>query len=525
MPKPDEARSFQVRNEIMSTSETVRFNLFGGFVAIVDGNEVTFPERDFFSYLKLLLLSGKTSLELSEAFSSVPVAKRVRDVLDLGNSAPGLISKGGRYAFKEKTGLILKYREGYGLVLRGADSESDVREFERIWDERSDKSEQDLQHALDIYGSGIDLGTWIKDSIVVESREWIKTRLHLLQEHRNDIKAELDSRLDSEELDRGETGSNAMSGVPQGWSDEEETHHETSGLSDRPDELKAGDTSSAPLREPLRQDAPTEDLAEVPSSQDPGVIDDASPGEAASEERVVKLLVESSGHPSGSDSEKSSSKSQSGAGGSGPPPTRRNVTALGVVVAASIVLLVFAVGYLIAAASNRQEGPPVSELGRIGPTSAPETGKGGSSSGKKASDEEQPIVRAPETSVALETLFLKQLGSMGTVAEDKDVVIGRQLFSNYTHPEQYGEEAAPAYKLDGDYTTLKCVVGVPDEEVQYFESDARQVLFEGDGKVLKRVSVKPGSPIPVTVSVEGIKVIIITFRSPVVIASPRVHRQ
>ena len=524
----------------MSTSGTVRFNLFGGFVAIVDGSEVTFPERDFYSYLKLLLLSGKTRLEPREAFSSVPVSKRVRDVLDLGNSAPGLIRKGGRYAFEEKTGLSLKYREGYGLELRGADSQSDVREFERIWKVRSDKSEQDLQYALDIYGSGIDLDNWIKDWIIVECQEWIKTRLHVLQERRNDIKAELDSKRERRISEPG----SSMEGVSQGCSDEEGSRHETSGFGDTSPEFSQDRIGSAALGEAMCELSPEKASSKLapeeahPSAETPRVGADMSETNNA-EPLDPSLSGQETENKDGTKMETKTSDPQpdlSSSSGSRPVgkssfPERkgkRTVTNLGIVVAVGLVLVILLAGYGAAKLFGQSESQG-DQAAKGGDSGARSTTPGAvkKESLEKKSDVDNPEYRVPvlENPVPLATLYLQDLAGQGTEAKDEDVVIDRQLFTGYLKPWGSGVTMTSAvFKLDRQFTKLNCLVGVPDADAYSFEPGDQHVVFEGDGKVLKRIQVKPGQAVPLELSVRNVRALTITFNSPVVIVDPKVWR-
>ena len=204
------------------------------------------------------------------------------------------------------------------------------------------------------------------------------------------------------------------------------------------------------------------------------------------------------------------------------PPRRRNVTALGVLVSAVAVLLIFAVGYMIGGGPSESDdqGSPQSN-----PGTKPEVDtSGGVTLPKDDPAEEQPIVRAPVNPVSLNELFLRNIGQGGVRYEEEDIVVARQLFPHYLYGTSGHNETGPAYKLDGQFQTVTCIVGVADEWERNFESDNGRVLFEGDGRILKSLVVQPGQAVPVSLDVTGIKVLIISFRFPIVIASPKAHR-
>ncbi|MDQ2987315.1 MAG: hypothetical protein M3R13_11475 [Armatimonadota bacterium] len=289
-------------------------------------------------------------------------------------------------------------------------------------------------------------------------------------------------------------------------------------------EAESGEIAGTVLREPLRQDdAADQQVQEV-------MIDDTEEGDAGqpkagAEGEISTIPSDGSGIPP-SELKSDFDKIPPTASERIPePPKRRNVTALGVLVSAVLLVMVFAAGYVIsnvlsAPSHSDNQRSPQNNLG-----SKPEVGtSGGTTLSSDDPGEEQPIVRAPENPISLNKLFLRNIGTNDATYVEEDIVVGRQLFSHYVNCFTNEREAVPAYKLDGQFQKVTCVVGVADEQEVYFSNERRRVLFEGDGKVLKQLDVEPGQAVAVSLQVKDIKVLMISFRFPVVIASPKAHR-
>ena len=482
----------------------------------------------FYTYLKLFLLSGQTYLDSTSSCRLWAHANTIRTLVDKGNSPP-LDDQGGRFNFYADTGTSLKYRKGFGLELQGGTWRSDLQAFEEVWKGRDQKSNDELLEALNLYGEGVGIQSWKTDRITIDCNDWIERRLTVLRKHRDDIQAELDARPASSEQAHDGSIETELGERPEEWSEEGGIPHVISGLENLSAEGESDEIVSPVLRDPLCQvDEPYEQVYEA-------VIDETEEGDAgqpktgAEGESTTTPSRDSSNPPSEakSDIEKSPPTASGGVSG---PPRKRTVTALGVVVATVVTVLIFVVGYLMGSGPEAPSGtqtspdprnnrPPQDNLG-----SKPEVDtSGGDTLLKDDPVEEQPIVRAPENPVSLNKLFLRDIEGNSSYSEE-DMVIGRQLFPHYI--ETFGAQhyAVAAYKLDGQFRTLTCIVGVADEDDNdRFKSDSRQILFEGDGKVLKRLEVQRGQAVPVSLQVTGIKVLIITFRKPVVIASPKVH--
>lgn len=176
----------------MTERGKVRFKLFGTFRATRGGSDVELKDTTYCTYLKLLLLSNKQYLMASKD-RALGDSEKIRDIVDKANMEP-VPGQGGRYGFKAKTGLELRFRKGYGLCLIGPDFESDIQEFESIWRRRGDATAAELQQALELYENGIDVSTWAKDRIYLGCEEWIMQRRQDLNTRCADIYEELKER-------------------------------------------------------------------------------------------------------------------------------------------------------------------------------------------------------------------------------------------------------------------------------------------------------------------------------------------
>lgn len=161
----------------------VRFELFGGFRVLVDGQEVQLPEQAYLSYLRLIVMSGSVRRWQTD--------DRARDVLLKANKPPRM-GLGGRYNFHALTGLKLNYSEGVGVFMEG-DWTSDVEEFENIWESRRRASEPDLVRAEMLYRTGIRPETWRQDGVLIAHHERFRARIDELRGYYRDIQDLLSS--------------------------------------------------------------------------------------------------------------------------------------------------------------------------------------------------------------------------------------------------------------------------------------------------------------------------------------------
>ncbi|MDQ2986774.1 MAG: hypothetical protein M3R13_08630 [Armatimonadota bacterium] len=518
----------------------VRFELFGRFRIYVGDQEVASKDAAFYSYLKLLLLSGQTHLDKTSSCPLWVSRRGVRQTVDKGNSRRRPF-QGGRFDFTGETGASLKFRDGLGLHFQGASCRSDIEDFEDVWDRRSSASHprpkatnDELLGALSQYGKGVDIQSWKKDPILIACSNWIEYRLAVLNAHRDDIQAELDSRLDSSELAHSELTSATRDEHLEELNEEEGIHHEISGFDNGSTEVESGEISSTVLRDPLCQDdEPNEQVHEAVTDETEGSERfEQQPGSES--EGELDPPADSSDPPSGVGSGMAEQETTAFERGRD-LPLRRNVTALGVLITGAVMVVMFASGYLIGSGrqapsepqnqgfaqnqgSPQDQGSPQSNLEQKPNVTTP----GGTTLGTEDPVEETPIVRASENPISLDELFLRDIGGMSKYSEE-DMVIGRQLFPHYVY-SYAGGDTVPAYKLAGQFRKVTCIVGVADENENNFVDKSGRVLFEGDGKILKRLEVQPGQAVPVSLEVTGIKVLVISFRFPVVIASPKAFR-
>lgn len=481
----------------------------------MNGTEVTFKDAKFFTYLKLYLLSGQSFLDSHDEWEFWDQPQDVRNALLDGNEGRGMMRRGGRFDFTGLTGLTFKYRDGLGIGIEEESWSSDIREFEDVGRKPASASFERLQHALDLYGRGVDTVSWRKDPTYKKCSGWIKARLAILKQYRDEIEAELERRPGSEESRQAGAGTIRMGDAPGELSDEG-THHEISGSTELSGEPVSAGTSSTPAGESVREVLGS-DATDARGKEAPRTDQGSQEGASGGDEKVIELFADSEKRSSMSTFEMNSNDNDQRPSGL---PVNRTVTALGVVVAATIVILIFAAGYWIAMASNQLRTPSDRGGGQLSSRSE------GSPplTNKKSVTREEPITRAPQTTVALEDLFLKNLAHISARASSDEVVIGRQLFSHYIWAETGPDETVPAYKLDGEYSSVTCVVGVPDEDTSLADRDNTVVIFEADGRVLKRLSAKQRNATAVTLPVRGVRVLAISFHAPVVIAAPKAHR-
>lgn len=501
----------------------VRFHLFGKFRTVVDGKNVPFKDAKFFTYLKLYLLSGQTYLDNDHDWEFWVLAKDVRDPLNDGNLDPEVSLRKGSYDFTGITGLSFRYRDGLGIGIQEEHWQSDIREFEDVWARRTSASKEELQQALEVFGKGVDLSSWRRDPTFNKCFKWVRTRLTELTLRKEEIQAELDGRRDSEERGVSGAGAIAIGDLPGGLSDEG-IHHETSGLINAAPGIEPAAEDSAPLRQELREapvpDEPAKDAAPTEGSGQAG------PGQ---ETEVVQLFAEEGGLKTEPVASSSSVQSESERGrkegNSGPPDTggKRTVTALGVVVVASILGLVFFAGYMIARSTNASSGshPPANmSKGDDTPSGLSERSE------SKSTEDSQPIVRAERNPIDLMERYNQDVSGMGTYYKEGDIVIGRQLFTGYISPWTGPVDCSTSgvFKLESEFSALKCAVGVPDSDSGDFENDDREVVFEADGRLLKVVQIKPGPPKSVELPVKNVKALIISFGKPVVLVNAKLYR-
>lgn len=506
-------------------AKKVRFHLFGRFRAIVDDTEVQFKDAKFFTYLKLYLLSGESYLDNNEEWSFWDIAKDVRDPLIEGNEPRDETrGRGGRFDFKGITGLTFRYTEKLGIGIEPDIWSSDVQDFEEAWRRRTEASSAELQQALDSYGKGVDLSSWKKEPTFIKNYRWIKARISVLDERRKDLRAELDQRPTSEKSGTDAEGNEAKVDEQGTLSGEKASHNETSGFARNLGEPGIAEKSSAPVGGSLRDVAFTADGPEVEGLGDANTTS-SDPLQEPAKESAEPI---NSPNPPQNSTEENSGNSDSTLKAPGEktwspyPPPRRTVTALGVVVVATLVVVIFATGYYFSSLSNR-EPETLKQDRRVDSGSGGRTTKSGSQANKGSSTDYDSIVRAPGTSVELQDLFLQNLSQSYVKHTNREVIIGRQVFSPHIYSNSSSNHCIPSYKLDGEFNTLKCVIGVPDV-ARNFDSKSDTVVFEGDGRVLDRIKVTKRTPVPVTLSVKDVKVLIITFRNPVVIAAPIVER-
>ncbi len=164
--------------------DPVRFHLFGTFRASKEGRQLELPDRRYLTYLKLLLLSGKKYLERKN-IPSVPDEHQIRDIVDRANLPE---SKRGRYGFRDKTGVEIRFRAGSGVYLRGSWT-CDLVDFEQIWSNRTTAAQSQLEWALEISSGGID------PQLCQSKPEWFEGRLSEIANRARDIGLEIDRRF------------------------------------------------------------------------------------------------------------------------------------------------------------------------------------------------------------------------------------------------------------------------------------------------------------------------------------------
>lgn len=517
-----------VELETERSGHCVKFSLFGKFKIVVNGQEVVFPEAAFSTYLKLSLLSGDHFFDCIRASRKDITASMIRNILDKGNIEPRF-GQGGRFDFANITGLSLRYREGYGIELQGSGWQCDLHEFEEIWAQRENVSDDALRLALALYGSGIDIRSWKRDPILIKCLEWIKRRLGVLQEHQEDIKAELKRRLESKQAETKDGDLTQEDGDARKWSDNANCH-ETSGLTEPDSNFDSTAQSSAILGGDLCENMQDDAVHVRPDAVG---VDDIlgerqSELDSAAGAETVKVHVEPTHVENSSKSETESSEPRRVFLPIAEP--RRTVTGTGVAFVAFAAFSLLLLGYLlgrigasdpttISTAKNVASRP-------IGVSDRPNTsGSTPSDARNNPSIDQDYKEPPPENPVMLSSLFLSDAAGNGIVTEVDDVVIGHQIFTGYIRSNSVGySETSPVFKLDRGFRTIKCVLGAPDPDAWTLYAPAREVVFWGDGRVLKKVRISAGKPVSVEVSVREVNAFVITFMRPVVIVSAKAWR-
>ena len=551
----------------MSTTKRVRFELFGPFKIIVDGQEVQVPEATFLTYLKLFLLSGEASLPNGRSCPLGDTSKVIRDVVDKGNS-PRKAFQGGRYAFTELTGLALKYREGFGLELQGDDWTSDLWEFEELWRNCAGLTSAQLQTGLELYGEGVPIRTWRRDRTVVDCEEWIHARLVVLETRQLELKRELDSRNAKAGASAGQSEADSRGEATSELNEEEPVRHETSGLARPGGESEDAKNHSTSLREDLCEEPDNNSDAGNPKLTDAAAategaqltVQQAPEGSAES----VPNAIEGKAKPSGPGVPDSSTESIHHAD----LLEHRKSTAIGALVVLFALLMVFLAGYWVAKNSG-QSAPsvsgrtadtqfserageksfissPVAEQGaRDKPVEGHDDNAGSSPDQEKSNvrpsglDESglqsPPLEDAPafhrraiDQFVPLADCFLEEIRSNRWIdIVEEDVAIGRKLFDGFIRKDVNAEPgtATAVFGLYQEYAKVTCVVGAPDDRLDEIESkEQTEVVFEADGQIIKRLRIVKGDATQVELPVKGVKALFITLHSPIVIADAKAWR-
>jgi hypothetical protein len=335
---------------------------------------------------------------------------------------------------------------------------SDIEDFERVWRMRDRCTAAELQGALAISEPGIQLNSWPPTALLDEWATWARNRIDELTQHRVDIATELDRRV-------------------------------------------------GPREELAPQHGPLDAIAEEAEPKDgarPDYDGVRLRGEPqAGTEPEAQQWIESS----------------RSVGPVGRAQYHPNPLAKKAVIFAAIGIL-SAAGYIVAnsASAGRASrlGGSASVLENSGNPASPRNESGGS---VEAPGQSKPA----KNPVSLYRLYSEDVTGLGTVETKEDVLIGRKLFTGYLYSWEPGNNTTTGlYKLGGQYATLTCYVGVPDSNKSQFEAVDRYVLFEGDGKVLKKVEVKPGAAIEVRLDVSRINALMVTWNHPVVIVAPTV---
>lgn len=459
-PKANESRPYQYGLCRMESSRKVRFGLFGNFRIEVDGQPIELPNFAFFSYLRLLVLSGEPYLASSVTCSHPGDAKAVRETASNGNNPPQP-GKGGRYDFTAKTGLSLKYREGFGLELQGDEFESDVAEFEEVWLRRTKLPDTDLENALDLYGKGVNLKTWPREKVLSECQQWIEARVQIVEQHREEIEAELERRR------KAAASEPIVPGQGHGGELNKETPfpNEISGLDGRPNESTEVPQASTSLGQGL------------------GVVS------------VPKIEPSSEG--------------------------RRTISALGVLAVAVLLGFVFSVGFIL----GRLTAPaPVASV--ADKNNRPDAGLEKDASNRQDSsskstpgfDGTDPGNQGDNKPVGLRELLRPSLSSRYVKAFDDEVLVAKRIFPGYIGHEYLGVGVTlvAVLKLDGQFQAFHCDVGIRDDQASLIR-EKKLLKFEGDGRLLEQVELRPGIVKVVDFSVKGVGTLTITFVSPAVI--------
>lgn len=488
------------------------FRLFGRFTTIINGSEVAFPEAAFFTYLKLTLLSGEAFFDYCEASSTGVPAKLIRDVLDKGNLEPRP-GQGGRYDFVSLTGLSLRYREGFGIELQGSNWKCDLHEFEEIWAQRETLPEESLRTALALYGRGIDIRTWKRDPQLVECSEWVKKRLSSVAEHRTAIEEELQRRLAAMAPADIEGDPSRGRGQIEGLNDDA-VRHETSGSAEAASSFDIPAETSTSWRYELREDH-QEDSARVGA--------DSGSEQAKLQARRAQQEPTAEGDTVSIQRDKTDAEGAPNPEPSEPEQRRvflplnepkRTVSGRGVMIVALVALVLTGLGFAVGRLSNGQV--------QANQSSAKPNESRVKNERSRSSDFVAP---EPENPVALDTLYLSDAANSGIVSESEEVVIGHQIFTGYIRSNSIGyNETSPVFNLNREFQTVKCIIGVPDRNRLDLYAPAKEVIFRGDGKVLKKVRVSASKPVSVEVPVGSVKALVITFIRPVVIVSAEVWR-
>ncbi len=556
----------------------VRFHLFGAFRAFRNGQEVTLPDRTAGTFLRLLLLSNEPFLDNVENRRRLGTYESIRTLVDKANKEPRF-GQGGRYDFLRRTGLALRLREGCGICLEGEGWSCDVHDFEEIWRRRTTATEEELRRAFDLFEDGINLKSWPKDKVTKDSWLWVKERVAELDQHLADIEAELVSRP-SQALVDPETVSEPSEPDEQECEDETEDRLETSGFDEPLISFNMGESSSTSLGDdlchPLGEEEPwpmgtTEARTSVDGSDEasgPRGITDSDTGAvhvAAArqtnepdqsntdalevEQRIIPITDD---NPKAADVEATTATPPTGRLENQSNPLnqtgQRTITALGVVVVGGLILVFFSCGIVVAKLfGSNPPSNPGSALTVSPPTSSPpppsQTRQDSSAVNREAAAQKtavpdgdrpsrdaqdqtpEPIVRAPENPVGLHQVYEGSLNSRDPTATDRDVMIGRQLFTGYEFIDsRSGEESVAVYKLDRQFAKLICLVGVPDAYVSLFARKDEWITIEADGRLLKKIHISAGVVTRVKLSVKGVKALIITFYCPVVLVDPKLWR-
>jgi len=477
----------------MAEGPAVRFKIFGEFRAFRNGLEITdqLPDNTYLTYLKMLVLSGDDKIGSSNGFS-FKNPKRVSDLLYKANNKGGF-EKYGQYDFAGKTGLAFRYSTAYGVYLESAvprsdTSEelwtSDLKEFEKTWEERSEASDEAIEAALKLYGTGVTTMVFAKNKAFLVYKQWIEARLKELKAHRADLQQELERR----QAEVGETVD--VEGSP----DIESTPPERA----LPQLEESGGANGATITNTSPDDQTKPTVMKKPTA-----LTDVNMLRGYKEDPMDEVEQRHRDVPI-------------------------KVSAIGVLVLVFCMGLTFFIGKAVGSSSVpptlvSQSNTPVNVPKSNRSSVAHEKKLGDSKPTKPADDEAISTAVPPENPVALPSLYAA--AGRGAAAWDEHVlVIGGQLFENGYFDTQASGRAILVFNVDKKFNMLKCVLGISDAEKYSSPDEQRKVEIGGDGKWLYSTVVEPGVPHPVKVSIAHVKALSISFQNPVMVIDPRVWR-